>query len=260
MQRLKGRYAIARALVVWLTCCIWAAGAQPRQEKENLPEPFYKRFSVGVRGTVLPNSLTSNRTITESTTDTDPPLSTTEFSEPASKHFTVGPTVQFDITDRFGVNADFLYRRGGYDAGTFVVTQPTDDDDDSEFLGGDFERTRAHCWDVSILGRYYNRSRDAGGVRPYITGGLALRTVSGIETFWETIDENALSDTDTVPVEAANKSVRGAVLGGGLQLRDESGLKIELEVRYTHWLQRTFDLYPTRSSLNQTEFTLGFTF
>ena len=175
---------------------------------------------------------------------------------------TVGPTVQFRVTDRLAVNVDFLYRRAGYDTGNIVVTQVSEEDDDeeSEFISAAFERTRADYWDIPILARYYNKGPVEDGRRVYLTGGLALRTVSGIKTFWETINDEELHDTSIAPTEPTRKNVHGAVVGVGLQLRDEVGLNIEFELRYTRWLGRTFESDPTRSSVNQGEFVLGLGF
>lgn len=245
------------ALISFVFCTMAASAQQPPPEQPS--EPFYKRFSFGVRGGLLLNQSIGSQTIVENTSTTDPPLTTINYSNSASKRFTVGPTVHFRLSDRLGINVDALYSRTGYDAGNSIYTQETEDDD-SEFISGNYERTRANYWDIPILARYYNTHYEAEGMRAFITGGIALRTVSGIKTFWETINEDALSDTNTIPMEPANKSALGAVAGAGLRIRDQVGLKIELEARYTRWFRKTFESDPTHSSLNQGAILLSFSF
>lgn len=250
------RHTIARTVVCFI-CCIWAAGAQQDTAQEP-SEPPYKRFYFGVRGGALINTLMTSQTVTESTSTTDPPLSTTKDSNSSSKRYTVGPTVQFNATDRLGINVEFLYKRTGYEAGTTVITQPTEEE--AAFISGDYERTRADYWDFSVLARAYNKSLSEEGRRTYFTGGPVLRTVSGIKTFREKINEQGLSDTNTTPVQPAKKNALGAAVGVGMQLRDELGLKIDLEVRYTRWFQRIFATGLTNSNLNQAEAMIGLTF
>jgi opacity protein-like surface antigen len=223
------------------------------------PEPFYKRFSFGVRGGAMFFDALNSQTITESTTQTDPATSTINFSNSASKRFTGGPAIHFRVSDHFGLNLDVLYKRAGYDAGDQLVTQPTEDEE-ADDLASRYERTRADYWDIPVLARYYTKAPDEEGPRYYLTGGIAFRSVSGIKTFSEVVSDEGLSDTNSVAVKPANKNTAGAVAGIGLQLRDEVGLKVDLEARYTRWFRPVFDSGPTSSNLNQGEFVLGFTF
>ena len=66
-----------------------------------------------------------------------------------------------------------------------------------------------------------------------------------------------LRPLEPIRVDAKDRVV---VIGGGVQFQDDVGLKVDLEVRYTRWLQKTFDAGPVQSNLNQGEFLLGLTF
>lgn len=250
---------------------VWASllaavgtGTAHAQQAPAPSEPFYKRFSFGARGSVLINPLLQSQTITEATTSSDPPMTTTWSNDSKSKRYGGGPSFHIRLADKVGLNIDVLYRRSGYDVS--VVTKEQDVTDSAgkvttgATLSQDYERTRADYWDIPVLARYYTKYSDQGGARPYFTGGAAYRTVSAIKTFREHIDEDKLKDTSTRPAEPANKGILGAVVGGGFQFRDEVGLKIEFEVRYTRWFRRTFDASPTVSNLNQAEGLVAFTF
>lgn len=240
------------------------AGTAYAQQAQAPSEPFYKRFSFGARGSVLINRLMQSQSITEATSSSDPPMTTTWQTDAKSKRYGGGPSFHVRLADKVGLNIDILYRRSGYDYSAVVKEQDTVDDDGDVTTGAtlsqDYERTRADYWDIPVLARYYTKYSDQGGARPYFTGGVAYRTVSGIKTYSQHIDEDGLKDTSSRPIEPANKGILGAVAGGGFQFRDEIGLKIEFEIRYTRWLRRTFESGPTMSSFNQAEGLVAFTF
>ncbi len=251
---------------MWAALVLYGAPAAAAQEgpAASPSEPFHKRIWLGGRGTTLFTDLMGTRTVIEATTGVDPPLSTMTFSDSGSKRYGGGPTVHFALTDRIGIQTDFLYRRAGYDSGVIVKKHGSEEDakeaKGGELLSGHQQRTRTDYWDIPILGRYYSKAPDIEGPRFYVTGGAALRTVTGIKTFNETRRPAGLSDTDNVPVEPAHRRSAGVVVGGGIQFTDEVGVKIDLEVRFTRWLQRTFESGLTTSSQNQGEFLLGLSF
>jgi hypothetical protein len=159
---------------------------------------------------------------------------------------------------------DVLYKSVGYDSGVTVQTQLTDeeiaDGDEPDFLSGNYERTRAKQWDMSLLLRYYHKHRDEEGPRFYMSAGPALSTVSGIKSFYEQIYDEGLSDTNSIPIDPARTTVPGVVAAAGVQFRDDFNLKLELEGRYTHWFQRIFDAGLTRSNTDQVEALISFSF
>lgn len=224
----------------------------------------FDRISVGLRGSVLLLPINNEISNTTYTSQTDPPLSTLNYSNNASKRFGGGPTVQFDVNPKLSLNVDFLYRRLGYDSGIEVITQNTDEDegdDNSEWVSGNYERTRGDLWDVPIMVRYYRGPvEDEDGRRAFVAGGVTLRTLSGIRSFNQAVNEDGLSDSNTVPATPLHSTIPGLTAGLGWQFRDEIGVKVDIEVRYTRWLQRFFDSPTGQSNLNQAEVMLGLSF
>lgn len=238
----------------------------PSFAQQPTPVPTYEskgifdRISYGLRGSVLLVPIQSDLSNSTLTSQTDPPLSIQSYSNNQSKRFGGGPTVQFDFTPKLSLNVDFLYHRLGYDAGTVVNTQATEDDD-AEFVSGDYERTRADLWDVPIMLRYYRGPiEDEDGRRAFVSGGMTFRTISGIRSFNEQLNDEGLSDSTTTPATTLRSTVPGLTAGVGLQFRDEVGIKVDLELRYTRWLQRFFDNPMAQSNPNQAEVVIGFTF
>lgn len=219
--------------------------------------PFYKRLSFGVRAGGIP---TKGMASFERESSTESPAENIkDFSNSAARRFTIGPSLHFTLSDRTGINADFLYRRSGYDSGTTRNVRNSDGSS-GDFRSGVYERTRADFWDIPVQARFYHQAPDESGPRFFGSGGITIRTVTGVKTFTERINERRLSDTDTVPVRPSHKSVAGFVVGGGLQVRDELGMKVELEGRFTRWFQRIFDTSLNRMNLHQVEVLLSFTF
>jgi hypothetical protein len=171
----------------------------------------------------------------------------------------VGPTVHLQISDRWAVTLDALFSRAGYDATSTTETLP-EGEEDPDFISDLHERTRVNFWDFPLLARYYLTGFQEDPSRLYATGGVALRTVSGVDTFKERVVDDDLSDTDRTPIEPARSAVAGVVAGAGLRLQDEVGLKVDLEVRYTRWLQRAFDSNVARSSPNEGAVFVSFSF
>jgi len=235
-------------------------GQQPTPTATTTEKSIFDRISYGLRGSVLLLPVQNDLANTTLTSQTEPPLSILNYSNNQSKRYGGGPTVQFDISPKLSVNVDFLYRRLGYDAGTVINTQETEDDD-AEYVSGNYQRTRADLWDIPIMMRYYRGPvEDEAGRRLFVAGGLTLRNISGIRSFNEQINSDGLSDSTTVPAPTLRTTVPGATVGIGWQFRDEIGVKVDLELRYTRWLRRIFDGPLAQSNLNQAEAVIGFTF
>ncbi len=224
-------------------------------------EPWYSGLSIGLRTGFRFLDPIGDLDATISSATTDPPQTAAIASKSATKRVPIGPTFHLQLSDRWGLTVDALFSRAGYDASSRSETQP-EGEEDPVFISALYERTRANYWDFPVLARYYYTGFQDDPARLYLTGGVALRTVSGVRTFSELdVDEDDdLTDTSRAPVKPANSAVAGAVVGGGLRLQDEVGLKIDLEVRYTRWFQRVFDSSVARSSANEGTVFVSFSF
>ena len=218
-----------------------------------------RRLSVGI---VAGGSLTSGvESVSSSvnTSTTDPPTVTETTVDSKTGRYVIGGAVRYDIGERFGVGADLMYKRGGYDTSISLSEQVTDDED-GDLLQSSTETTRAHLWDVPVLGRYYFKPRSEGGVRGFVTGGLAMRYATGLTSVSEVTDEDLVTDTDTTPIGPANDFVGGVVLGAGFRAADDLGVKIDFELRLTRWMNPTFQSGPANSNQNQVDVMVGITF
>ena len=109
--------------------------------------------------------------------------------------------------------------------------------------------------------QYYGRDRHAARIRWFVEGGGVLRRVSNIRSSTDsTINFAATTCCDTTPAVPANHTARGAVAGGGAYFKDDFGIHIVPEVRYTRWLSQTFQSNSTGMQRNQVEAMVSLTF
>lgn len=255
------RYRTVFFAAVLLASTQALSGQEANQEQAPQPEPFHRRFSFGGRLTVLGTNTMNSGDMTRSTSE--PPVTTTITTEPESKRVGGGVTFEFAVTDRISIGADLLYKRAGYTR-SLTRAEGVDDEDttdeDERTITQDLESTRADYWDLPIMARFYNKGRGEGGARMFALGGVSFRRANSVKTVREIVHANGLSDTYDTPVEPANKTISGIVVGAGVQLMDDIRFKFTPEVRFTRWFRSTFDNAPTQSSKNQVEIVLGLTF
>jgi opacity protein-like surface antigen len=252
---------------VLIVCAFFGSSANAQeggqQEPSERPQQSGPRatligpLSIGLRLGFVVGDLVDGST--GSSTDTSvSPFRTTEGSgESTSGHVGWGPTLQLNFTRRISLNVDLLRRSVGYNSTTTVVDEATEDDD-AQFVSERFETVSAKFWDLAVLPRYRFGAPDKP--RFFLTGGMALRSLSNERGTVRITDEDRSSETEDLDVQAANSAVRGGVIGAGIQIRDDVGFKLELEFRYTRWFRRTFETSFANSQKHQTEILLGLTF
>ena len=127
---------------------------------------------------------------------------------------------------------------------TFPVTTTTSTHED----------TRARLIDMPFLVRYYGTGKRPRSPRWFLEAGGAWRLATDIRTSLDSTDASGIVTCCTfMPTVPQHRSSVGAVAGAGMQFVDEFGIHVVPEVRYTRWLEQTFDNLTTRSQRNQVE-------
>jgi hypothetical protein len=160
------------------------------------------------------------------------------------KRYTVGPTVEVRLPFGFRFEADALYRRVRQD--TFAGPAPT----------GNITVTgmRSNVWEVPLLlKRPFVRERK---LAPFVSGGATLRHIGDFAVDMLTIPTfpgfSAIRQQFT---QASNEPVHaGITVAGGLRMKARF-LRIEPELRYTHWTSK--HLLATQEQL---DLLVGFSF
>jgi opacity protein-like surface antigen len=162
-----------------------------------------------------------------------------------TKRYIVGPMLELRLPFGLAIEADALYRRFNY----------------NQFIGGTtgttYVSTSGNAWEFPLLAKYRFKAPVA---RPYIEGGLAWDTLSGLK---QTV-QNAVANTGIVsraPAELNKNTTTGFVMGVGLDVK-ALFIHIQPEIRYTRWGSKHF-LDPNgglSSNQNQAEFLVGIGF
>jgi hypothetical protein len=179
-----------------------------------------------------------------------------------SKLLGYGGGVQLALTDRFAVHATFLLRRVGYvmlDDIHEGVDNPTTIADERRYRARE-ETTRARYLDIPLLVRYYGKSRFDPGTRWFLQGGGALRKVRSVGSSIKTTTGSETFCCDTTAITPSHRTVRGFVVGAGLQAIDPVGIRLVPEFRFTRWTNDPFTGRTLSTPRNQYEFLFSFSF
>jgi hypothetical protein len=227
-------------------------------QTQNSTKAGVRLFSFGATVSVLALPLIPNR-------DTQQEVSSTLFRASSTagtqRRIGYGVTTQLALGSRFALNASLLRHRAEFDmvtnelSGTDIAATAVDERQRTTTIG----TTRAWLYTVPVMLRYYNKDRFERGPRVFYGGGLNFRSARNIRTE-STIDApTGISESNT-PLRASNRIARGFVVGLGAQFVDEIGIRIVPEVRYTRWINKTFDTFSSRSNPNQVEAMISITF
>lgn len=235
--------------------------ATPDSKQEPLPRAYFRRISFGatlsVMGlNVIPGKITTNLT-------TAPPVNAAYTTTGASQRIGYGGVVQVAITERFAVNISLLTRRIGYKMNSDIFTgieNPLAIVDPRKHIIRD-EDTQARVYDLPVMIQYYGRNRHAPKLRWFVEGGGSVRRVTNIKTSTgTTLNTGTPSCCDLTAAVPANRTARGVVAGAGVYFKDDFGIHIVPEVRYTRWFNPTFQSFSTGTQANQVEAMVSLTF
>ena len=165
---------------------------------------------------------------------------TFDYTSP-NQHYIVGGTAELRLPLGFAIEFDALYRHLRYSASGNLAGVLTTSLSST---------TTAGNWEFPLLLKY---RFPFPVVRPYVDGGVAWDTLTGLKT---TIAQGAAN-----PFAVKNNGATGFVLGTGIDIHAVF-VHISPEIRYTRWFTApiTDVTGVLQSSQNQAEFLVGFTF
>ncbi|MFZ5928549.1 MAG: outer membrane beta-barrel protein [Acidobacteriota bacterium] len=241
------------------------AAAKPKPDAQGAApffqdEPYIRRFTLGGNASILVLGLMKGGEQSESITS--PPLQINTKSENKGTLFGGGVSAQFFLSERFAVNADLQLRRTRYKLSTTYfegIDNPNTAGDDriATFYTED---TRARYWDLPVLVRRYNESRYEDRWKWFYEAGPVLRRVTGIRSSTEKEFKGTKTCCDETPAAPAHKNIFGAVAGVGVVLKDDFGIKLIPEFRYTRWFGGIFNNRAAQSRRDQYEILFSITF
>lgn len=226
------------------------------QESSSTPAPEetptgLRRFSFGFRVAGYPFNPMHNKGDNFTTTQTIPATFTISTVNNYLK-VGFGPSVEYAVSRRFTLVGELFYHRLDYTE-TTLISQGTNNT-------GITENTRTTFWDAPFLVRFHGLRDEGLLAHIYFNAGGAFRDAANIKTSVVTNNPDGTTSYSRTPTKPAARYLAGAVVGSGLRFVDDFGIKVEPELRYIRWFGRTFDSDSTRSSPNQVEVDVAFTF
>jgi hypothetical protein len=219
------------------------------------------RYYFGFRVEFFPLSLFKT-SFTESTVTTPPVASYSYFPSNGSQKAALAATFEYMFTPRLSAGAEFYLTHAKYTLTTQVrsgLPSPNAGVDDRP-LTTYAESSNADYWVVPMLARY-------GGVRPrgflshlYVAAGAEYRHVGRVRTGTDIYYPDGTTGYTEIAAVPANSNQIGGVIGLGLRMLDDLGIKVAPEIRFIRWTNSTFEGPGYHSQMNQAEAGLGFSF
>jgi len=181
---------------------------------------------------------------------------------PNSKWYGAGVAIQVTVTNRFAVAVNAIVRQAGFAISSNIiegVDLPNTATDERKYFI-ETEDTHAYYMDLPLLVRFYGKSHRKEGKRWFVEAGGTMRHVWNVKTSITTETIDGVSCCINTPTRPHKQNALGATVGAGMHFADDFGIRIIPEVRYTRWLNETFQKYGAHSRRDQVEImiTIGF--
>ena len=198
------------------------------------------RFWFGLSGSYVPFKLESVSSNTNSTTGEY--ISSTNANGEAGG----GAVVNLRVYGSYWLSVGSIYRFGGYDTNDLVNSS-------TAYL----ERTRARFLDFPVLVRYTGPHFRWSRYSFYELGG-SLRYAEHINL--QQAASNGFNYYCCAPpsTTAIHRATEGVTVGTGVSGKDDFGIIVSPEVRYTYWVNSTFSSPTVSTMKNQLEVTVSF--
>ncbi|HZS57355.1 MAG TPA: hypothetical protein VFA65_23350 [Bryobacteraceae bacterium] len=200
------------------------------------------RIWGGITGSYLPFKLVSTSSTTNSTTGE------TVASTTANGQAGAGLTFNVRLFGPYWLNIGGVYRFGGYDTFDGI-------NNNTIYL----ERTRARYLDFPVLIRYAGPHFRWSKYSFYEVGG-ALRYATHINLTQAASNGTNYYCCAPPSTTSIKRTIEGVVVGTGITGKDDFGIVVSPEVRYTRWMGDTFRSPTVSTMRDQLEVTISFGF
>lgn len=221
---------------------------------------YVRRFSAGLTASFTPWDLMKGGDF--SGVVFPGPLDVVSQSGPNSKWYGAGVAIQVTVTNRFAVAINAIVRQAGFSVASNIIEgvdlTTTSTDDRKYYIAT--EDTHAYYMDLPVLVRYYGKSHRKEGKRWFVEAGGTMRHVWNVKTSITTETIDGTTCCDNTPTRPHKQNALGATAGAGMHFVDDFGIRIIPEVRFTRWLNETFQKYGAHSSRNQIEILITIAF
>ena len=219
-----------------------------------------RKYNFGIRVDYLPFRMFNTSTATASTTK---PIADFVYTgSTKSPKIAFGPVFEMRLTKHLSLGAELSFHHAKYTQVTQVRSGKKDPNagTDARPVATFTENTRATYWDIPVLMRYHNIRTSSIFGHFYPLAGITFRHVGAINTSNEIINADASTDYNEKKAAASHGNQIGFTGGIGYRFVDELGIKILPEIKFTRWMNHSFEGLSYSSSPNQAQIGVGITF
>lgn len=227
---------------------------------DDVTENDTRKFNFGVRADFIALKQFDTTTTTASTTK--PIADYTYTGSSTSSHYSGGPVFEMRLTKHIWVGAELAFHHVSYAQVTDIRTGKADPNagTDNRPLTILTDNSTVNYWDIPMLVRYRGLRQSGRFRRFYPIGGATYRHVGRVRTGNDTVNADGSTAYDETPDVPKKSNLFGLTVGIGYRLVDELGVKVVPEIRFTRWLDHSFQGLAYTSSPNQAQAGIGITF
>lgn len=240
-----------------------AAGGSSPQQQQQEPATFLenkeRRFHFGARARFIPMNILRKGEVT--TTSTNPAIEWEAKLDRKTPILGYGVTAEFQITTSFGIAADLLFHQVRYEMlnNIRLGTRNPNSSIDTRPVVQLKERTRAQFFDLPVIVRWRPTDEYGDPARWFLGVGPTIRQARNVYTTNEQTQPIIPNPKNEI-VAPFNRNIYGATIAAGITAKDDFGIRITPEVRYTRWLGQNFSNFAARTNRHQLQILLGITF
>ena len=219
-----------------------------------------RKYNFGIRVDYIPFKMFTTSTATASTTK--PIADYTYTGSTNSPKFAFGPVFEMRLTKHLSVGAELSYHHAKYGQLTQIRSGKKDPNagTDNRPVTTITENTKATYWDVPVIVRYRGLFDKRILRHVYPLAGITYRRVGDVKTSNEIVNADSSTDYNEKPASVTRGNQIGFTGGIGYRFVDEIGIKITPEIRFTRWMNHTFQGLSYTSYQNQAQVGIGITF
>lgn len=259
MTNLWMRLLAAAALFAAIAPAQTTSSSAQDEEPAAFLDQKERRFHFGVRARFIPMNILRKGELTTSTEN--PPIEWETKLDRKVPIFGYGITAEYQITSSFGIAADLLFHQVRYEMLNNIrtgVRNPNSTVDNRRVIQIR-EKTRAQFFDLPVIVRWRPTDEYGDPARWFLGLGPTVRQARNVRSSWEQT-QPIIDNPITSGVAPHTRHIYGATVAAGITAKDDFGIRITPEVRYTRWVGQSFSNFAARTNRHQLQILLGITF
>lgn len=236
-----------------------AGSTQQQEEPPAFLEQKERRFHFGARARFIPLNILRKGEVT--TISENPAIEWEAKLDRKVPILGYGLTAEYQVTTSFGVAVDLLFHQVRYEMLNNIrlgVRNPNSSIDTRPVVQIR-EKTRAQFFDLPVIVRWRPTDEYGDPARWFLGLGPTVRQARNVRTSNEQTQPRIDNPINT-NVAPFNKHIYGATVAAGITAKDDFGIRITPEVRYTRWVGQNFSNFAARTNRHQLQVLIGITF